>query len=339
MTAHLPQIIARADSSSEQAAPAPARSRRRQPTQAVGWRAWLELTKPKIVLLMLVTCMSAMVVADGGWPGITLVASTIVSLALTIGGASTINHVLDSDLDRRMARTRLRPVAVGTISPAAATVFGVALMVLGTALLWVLVNPLSAVAALFGGAFYDLVYTPLKRVTVHNTVLGGVAGAIPPLVGWAAVTGSLDSVMAWTMFGIMFLWQPAHFWPLSLLIQRDYAAAGFKMLPAEQGERVTVRATWRWTLVTVVATTIPLATGDAGLVYAGGIVIANVYLVRRMWALVAADRARGVDEAAAEPLVGGQNAAGRTAATRAFLGSMVWLAIVFVALVIDALVA
>jgi protoheme IX farnesyltransferase len=302
---------------------------------ARGWHAWLELTKPKIVLLMLVTCGSAMVVAAGGLPPLDIAAYTLVGLALSIGGASSINHVLDRDLDQRMARTRLRPVAAGTIGPVAATAFGLVLFTLGGALLCVLVSPLTAWCALFGGAFYDLVYTPLKRVTVHNTVLGGVAGAMPPLVGWVAITGSLESVMAWTMFAIMFLWQPAHFWPLSLLIQRDYAAAGFRMLPAERGERATVRATWRWTLVTVAATYVPLATGDAGWAYALGATVANAFLLRRMWALVAADRARGVDEATAPALVDGP---GRIAARDAFLGSLTWLAIVFLALVVDALV-
>ncbi|MCW2927147.1 MAG: Cytochrome c oxidase assembly factor, CtaB, partial [Thermoleophilia bacterium] len=179
--------------------------------------------------------------------------------------------------------------------------------------------------------------TPLKRVTVHNTVLGGVAGAMPPVVGWVAAGGALDSPLAWTLFAIMFLWQPAHFWPLSLLIQKDYAAAGFKMLPATHGERATVRATWRWTLVTAIATYVPVATGDAGWVYALGASIANVYLLRRMWALVSVDRARGADEATAAPLITAKGEPGNTAATRAFLGSMVWLAIVFVALVVDAL--
>ncbi len=306
----------------------------------MGWRAWLELTKPKIVLLMLITCASAMVVAEGGIPPFALMATTIVGLALSIAGASAANHVLDRDLDRRMARTRLRPVAAGTIGPVAATAFGVSPFTLGGALLCLQVSPLTAWCALFGGAFYVLVYTPLKRVTVHNTVLGGVAGAMPPLVGWVAVTGDLWSITAWTLFAIMFLWQPAHFWPLSLLVQRDYAAAGFRMLPADAGERATVRATWNWTLVTVAATFVPLLAGDAGLVYLAGAIVANVYLLRRMWALVAADRDRGADEQAAEPLVPqGVDSPGRTAALRAFLGSMVWLAIVFVALVADSLVA
>lgn len=317
-------------------AAAPARPAR---FAATGLRAWMELTKPKIVQLMLVTCISGMVVAEGGWPGFVLVGWTCLGLALSIGGASALNHVLDRDLDRRMARTRVRPVASGTISAEAATAFGVSLFGLGGWILCMQVNPLSAWVALAGGAFYVAVYTPLKRVTVHNTVLGGVAGAMPPLVGWVAVTNDLSSPMAWTLFGIMFLWQPAHFWPLSLLIREDYAAAGFKMLPTTHGERATVRATWRWTWLTVAATVVPVATGDAGAVYAAGALVANVFLVRRMWALVAADRARGADEATAPPLVGaGADPAGRLAARNAFLGSMLWLAVVFISLVVDALV-
>jgi heme o synthase len=326
-----PQVVA---GPSPAPAPAAARVRVRRSEAAVGWRAWLELTKPKIIVLMLVTCASAMVVAAQGLPPLTTMAWTLTGLALSIAGASAINHVLDRDLDRRMVRTRLRPVAAGTIGPVAATAYGISLFTLGGAMLCMYVSPLAAWCGLFGGAFYDLVYTPLKRVTVHNTVLGGVAGAMPPVVGWVAVTGSLDAVMPWVLFAIMFLWQPAHFWPLSLLIQRDYAAAGFRMLPAERGERATVRATWRWTLITVAATAVPVATGDAGATYAIGAAIANVYLLRRMWALVAADRARPVDE----PLVAGPESPGRIAARRAFLASMTWLAIVFVALVVDALV-
>ncbi len=321
------------------AAPTPAKSRRRARTEAAtGWQAWLELTKPKIILLMLVTCVSAMVVASEGMPPLGATAWTLIGLALSIAGSSALNHVLDRDLDRRMTRTRLRPVVAGTIGAGAATAFGISLFTLGGAILCMYVSPLAAWCGLFGGAFYDFVYTPLKRVTIHNTVLGGVAGAMPPLVGWVAITGNLDSVMAWTMFAIMFLWQPAHFWPLSLLIQRDYAAAGFKMLPAERGERATVRATWRWTIVTVAATYVPLVAGDAGIAYAVGATLANVYLVRRMWSLVRVDRARGEDEAIAAPLVGSADPAGRLAARDAFLGSITWLAIVFVALVVDALV-
>jgi protoheme IX farnesyltransferase len=317
---------------------APARTRTPRTEAAVGWRAWLELTKPKIVALMLVTCLSGMVAASGGVPPLDVLALTLVGLALSIGGASALNHVLDRDLDRRMARTRLRPVASGAIGPVAASAFGISLFTLGGALLCMYVSPMTAWTALFGGAFYVAVYTPLKRVTVHNTVLGGVAGAMPPVVGWVAAGGAIDSVPCWTLFGIMFLWQPAHFWPLSLLIQRDYAAAGFKMLPATHGERATVRATWRWTLLTVASTAVPIATGDAGIVFAVSAVVANAYLLRRMWALVRADRARGADESGAEPLVGGSDTTGRLAARNAFLGSMVWLAIVFLGLVVDVIV-
>ncbi|MCW2949436.1 MAG: protoheme farnesyltransferase, partial [Thermoleophilia bacterium] len=242
---------------------------------ATGWRAWYELTKPKIVMMMLVTCISAMVVADGGIPPLWPTLATLAGLALTIGGSSALNHVFDADLDRRMARTAVRPVAAGTIQPGPATSFGVTLALLGGALLCLGVNILTAWLALFGFAFYVFVYTPLKRVTVHNTVIGGIAGAMPPLVGWAAVTGDLNSVLAWSLFAIMFTWQPAHFWPLSLLIRDDYAKAGFKMLPVTAGERATVRATWLWTWIAVAATLVPLLTTDTGWVYLVGMLVAN----------------------------------------------------------------
>lgn len=299
-----------------------------------GAAAWLELTKPRIVQLMLVTCVAAMMLAAGGVPELRLLAATCVGLALSIGGASAVNHVLDRDLDRRMTRTQWRPVASGAISPTAATLFGLALFTLGGAVLCLAVNPLTAWCGLFGGAFYVAVYTPLKRVSSHNTVVGGVAGAMPPLVGWAAVTGGLDSVLAWTLFAIMFTWQPAHFWPLSLLLRADYERAGFRMLPVTHGERATVRATWRWTWLAVATTLVPVVTGDVGVAYAVGAAAANVFLVRRMWALVRADRARGEGEL----LVGPIASAGRDAARGAFLGSLVWLALLFAALGLDALI-
>ena len=300
---------------------------------ASGWRAWYELTKPKIVMMMLVTCASAMVVAAGGLPPFWTTVYTLAGLALTIGGSSVLNHVFDADLDRRMARTAVRPVASGTIGPGPATSFGVTLALIGGALLCLGVNNLTAWCALFGFAFYVFVYTPLKRITVHNTVIGGIAGAMPPLVGWAAVTGDLNSVVAWTLFAIMFAWQPAHFWPLSLLIRKDYAKAGFKMLPVTAGEHATVRATWHWTWLSVATTLVPVLTGDAGWVYVVGLVVANVLLVRRMWALVVADRA----VAPGEELVAGPDSPGRIAARDAFLSSLTWLAVLFVALIVDAL--
>ena len=327
MTSVSPQVVAGSS--------APAR--KLDSAAATGWRAWLELTKPKIVLLMLVTCVSGMVLAEQGLPDLLTLAATLLGLAFSIGGASALNHVFDAGLDRRMARTATRPVASGTIGPWMAAGFGVLLFTLGGTFLCLYVSNLVAWTALFGGAFYVAVYTPLKRVTVHNTVLGGVAGAVPPLVGWAAVTGDLASPLAWTLFAIMFMWQPAHFWPLSLLIREDYARAGFRMLPVTHGERATVNATWRWMWLTVAATIVPLATRDAGLIYAVGALGANVYLIRRTWRLVAADRARG--EHPSVPLVGaGADPAGRLAARNAFLGSLVWLAVIFVALLVDALI-
>ncbi|MCW2959668.1 MAG: protoheme farnesyltransferase [Thermoleophilia bacterium] len=301
---------------------------------ATGWHAWLELTKPKIVQMMLVTCASAMVIAEQGLPDLLLFVLTMVGLGISIGGASALNHVLDRDLDERMARTRRRPIASGTISVEAGTAFGLALFLLGGAILCLGVNALTAWCALVGGGFYVAVYTPLKRFTSHNTVIGGVAGAMPPVVGWAAMTDSLASPWPWALFGIMFAWQPAHFWPLSLLMRKDYAAAGFKMLPVTHGEATTDRATWRCMVLTLATTLIPFTTGDVSWIYGVGMVVANVYLTRRMWALVVAQRELDPGEA----LVGGPDSAGRIAARNAFLGSLTWLAIIFVALLVDSLV-
>lgn len=323
---------------SPQVAPAPeqARSTRAVKAPATGWHAWLELTKPGIVQLMLVTCVGAMALAARGMPDISTMLLTVVGLALSIGGSSTLNHVLDAPLDRRMARTKVRPVAYGTISARAASVFGVTLFTVGGAILCLGVNNLTAWLGLFGGAFYVAVYTPLKRLTVHNTVIGGVAGAMPPLVGWAAVTGNVDSVLAWTLFAIMFAWQPAHFWPLSLMIRQDYEDAGFKMLPVTHGERATVQATWRWMWLAVATTFIPVITGDVGIAFVVFAVIANALLIRRTYALVVADKARG--RRPTEPLVAGPDSSGRLAARGAFLGSLSWLAILFLGFAVDAFV-
>lgn len=303
---------------------------------ATGWRAWFELTKPGIVQMMLVTCAGSMALAAHGLPSWRVLVLTIVGLGLSIGGSGVLNHVIDADRDRHMARTRVRPIAHGTISARAGWIYGIGLFLGGGAILCIGVNPLSAWLCLFGGAFYVGVYTPLKRVTMHNTVIGGVAGAMPPLVGWAAVTGSVDSVLAWTLFAIMFAWQPAHFWPLALLTRRDYADAGFKMMPVTHGERATVRATWLWTWLAVATTFIPVATQDVGLVYVGFALVANGLLVRRMYALVAADRARG--RVPTTGLIESVDPAGRLAARGAFLGSLSWLAILFVGIAIDAFV-
>src|SRR3954449_5049387 len=196
---------------------------------------YVALTKPKVQSLLLLTTVTTMYVA--GDPSVGLVLVTVVGGYLAAGGAGAVNHYYDRDIDARMARTADRPVPSGRVAPAAAVWFGIALAALSFLLLSTVVNPLSAVLALSGFLGYTLVYTLwLKRRTVQNIVIGGAAGAVPPLVGWAAATGNLTVPALW-LFLIVFLWTPPHFWALALLLKEQYAAARVPMLPVVRGER------------------------------------------------------------------------------------------------------
>ena len=205
-------------------------------------RDYLTLTKPRIMSLLLVTGAGGMFVGAQGAPPASLFVLTMTGLALACGGASALNHVIDRDIDALMgSRTQARPVASGRISPAQALEFGLLLSALSFALLASTVNVLTAVLALVGNLFYVLVYTRwLKRSTPQNIVIGGAAGAVPPLVGYAAATGSLALPALW-LFLIVFLWTPPHFWALALMIKNAYAAAGIPMLPVVRGDRETAR--------------------------------------------------------------------------------------------------
>jgi protoheme IX farnesyltransferase len=229
---------------------------------------YVTLTKPRIMTLLLLTGLCGMVIGAGGLPPAWLVATTMLGLALACGGASALNHVLDADIDRLMGkRTRSRPVAAGRVPVAHALEFGLALSAFSFVLLAGLVNVLTAVLALVGNLFYVLVFTRfLKRSTPQNIVIGGAAGAVPPLVGWAAATGNL-TVAALVLFAIVFLWTPPHFWALALLIKRDYAAAGVPMLPVVRGERETARQIVLYTVALVAFTLAPALWGQFGLVY------------------------------------------------------------------------
>ena len=231
-------------------------------------RDYVTLTKPRIMSLLLLTGLCGMIVGASGLPPGWLVAATMVGLALACGGASALNHVLDADIDRLMGkRTRSRPVAAGRIPPAYALEFGLALSALSFVLLAGVVNTLTALLALLGNLFYVLVYTRyLKRTTPQNIVIGGAAGAIPPLVGWAAATGNL-TLPALVLFAVVFLWTPPHFWALALLIKRDYAAAGVPMLPVVRGERETARQIVLYTAGLVAFTLAPALWGQFGLFY------------------------------------------------------------------------
>jgi heme o synthase len=232
------------------------------------WRDYVTLTKPRIMSLLLLTGLGAMFVGARGVPPAWLIAVTMSGLALACGGASALNHVLDRDIDKLMGkRTRARPLAAERMPPTYALEFGLTLSALSFVLLASLVNVLTAALALVGNLFYVLVYTRwLKRTTPQNIVIGGAAGAVPPLVGWSAATGHVG-VAAWILFAIVFVWTPPHFWALALLIKDNYANAKVPMLPVVRGERETARQIVLYSVVLLGVTLLPWAAGGAGPAY------------------------------------------------------------------------
>ena len=228
---------------------------RGEPVSSGPWRDYITLTKPRIMSLLLVTGAAGMFVGAQGVPPLDLFVATMLGLALACGGASALNHVLDADIDRLMGkRTEKRPVAAGRVPPTRALEFGLVLSALSFVLLASTVNVLTAALALVGNLFYVIVYTRwLKRSTPQNIVIGGAAGAVPPLVGYAAASGNLGLPALW-LFLIVFLWTPPHFWALALLIKDAYANAGVPMLPVVRGERETTRQIVLYTIVLVAFT-------------------------------------------------------------------------------------
>jgi heme o synthase len=256
-------------------------------------RDYLTLTKPKVQSLLLFTTVTTMYVA--GDPSLGLILLTCLGGALSAGGAGAINHVFDRDIDRTMARTADRPIAAGRISPRAGTIFGLTLAASSFLLMSLTINPLAASLSLSGFVGYVGVYTLwLKRRTPQNIVIGGAAGAVPPLVAWAAVTGELSG-MAFYMFAIVFFWTPPHFWALSLLMKDEYAKAGIPMLPVVRGEQETRRQILLYTVLLYAVTQLPFCAGGLGVVYVvpsillgGGFIYFAFRLLRagdRRWAL------------------------------------------------------
>ncbi|HEY8675347.1 MAG TPA: heme o synthase [Candidatus Dormibacteraeota bacterium] len=278
-------------------------------------RDYIALTKPRVILLLEVTAVAAMVIAARGWPGWRLVLLTFAGGWLAASGANAINCWFDRDIDLTMGRTRTRPLPAGRIEPRQALAFGVGLGVASFALLSLTVNLLSAVLALAALLFYVLVYTMwLKRSSMQNIVIGGAAGAIPPLVGWAAVTGSLD-ITAVFLFAVVFYWTPPHFWALSLLLKNDYERARVPMLPVVQGDRQTRYQIVLYTVVLCLVTVLPLLTRSFGVVYLGGAALLDTVLLTD--AVVASRRPTA------------------RSARRLFYHSMVYLALLFVVMAID----
>jgi protoheme IX farnesyltransferase len=281
-------------------------------------RDCLVLTKPGVMVLLLVTTLCAMLVAAQGVPSLWTLFWTLVGGALASGGAGAINHYVDRDIDAIMTRTRRRPLPAGRVAPEYALLFGIVLSVLAVYVLTAFVNPVAAVLSLSGNLFYVFVYTIwLKRTTPQNIVIGGAAGAVPPLVGWAAVTGQV-SVPALLMFLLVFAWTPPHFWALALYKRGDYAAAGVPMLPAVRGEEETRRQILAYTVAMVLASLLFYPLGVLGVPY---LVAAMVLGARFLWLVARLYRERS-DQLA----------------KRVFLYSMQYLGLLFAAMVIDAVV-
>ena len=231
-------------------------------------RDLITLTKPRIISLLLLTTVAPMFVTDRGWPSLGLVAWVIVAGYLMAGGANAVNMWFDRDIDSQMSRTRTRPIPSGRIPAGAALAFGIALGAAAFALFWRFVNPLAAWLALAGLLFYVFVYTVwLKRSTPQNIVIGGAAGAFPPLVGWAAMTNSID-LGAIYLFAIIFYWTPPHFWALALLKQGEYAKARVPMMPLVKGEHATKLQMLAYTVLLLPLTLLPTLSGYQGLFYA-----------------------------------------------------------------------
>src|SRR6476660_8193403 len=248
-------------------------------------RDMVMLTKPRIISLLLVTTVAPMFVA--GNPGWMLVLIVLIGGYLMAGGANAVNMYLDRDIDTRMSRTRLRPIPSGRMGPRSVLAFGIALATAATFLLARYTNVLTAVLALAGFYFYVFVYTRwLKRTTPQNIVIGGAAGAFPPLVGWAAMTGTIDLTAVY-LFLIVFYWTPPHFWALALLKQRDYGKAGIPMAPLVWGERETMRQMAWYNVILIALTLLPATFGAFGMIYLisalvlGGILLAGVIRVAR----------------------------------------------------------
>jgi protoheme IX farnesyltransferase len=296
-------------------APPLALPRPRSRTAASLARDYVALTKPRIISLLLLTTVAAMFVADPSGPPLDVVLWTVIGGYLAAGGAGAINHYLDREADARMARTRRRPLASGRIQPGHGLTFGIALGGLAIVQLALTVNVLAAALSLAGLLGYVLVYTAwLKPLTPQNIVIGGAAGAVPPLVGWAAATGGLDLDALW-LFAVVFLWTPPHFWALALLIKDDYARTGVPMLPVVRGEPTTRRQILAYSLVLVAVTLLPFATGLFGLPY----VAAALALGAAFVALAARLELRP----------------SRRAALRLYLASLAYLALLFCAMALD----
>lgn len=249
----------------------------------VTWRDYYELTKPKVVYLLVFTAVVGMFLANDvtqSWfPPLNALIFGTIGIALASGAAAVVNHVVDAKIDTMMARTQQRPVAQGRVSSRNAIMFSATLAVIAMALLWFLVNPLTAVLTLGGLVGYAFIYTMfLKRATPQNIVIGGLSGAIPPLLGWTSVTASADP-HAWLLVLIIFTWTPPHFWALSIHRLEDYAKAEIPMLPVTHGEDFTKTSIVLYTVLLILSTILPYLTQMSGIIYLIGAIALGLWFL------------------------------------------------------------
>jgi protoheme IX farnesyltransferase len=250
------------------------------------WRDYYELTKPRVVMLIVFTAIVGMFLAVPGWPGTTALLFGTLGIGLAASSAAVFNHVLDARIDIHMLRTRGRPLPQGRVSERAALSFAAVLGVISMIILWFVVNPLTAVLTFTSLIGYAVVYTVfLKRATPQNIVIGGAAGAAPPVLGWTAVSGEVHT-SALLLFLIIFVWTPPHFWALAIARKDEYAKVGIPMLPVTHGEAYTRLNILFYTILLVLITIVPYLTGMSGMIYLGAALILDVaylYYSIQMW--------------------------------------------------------
>ncbi len=231
------------------------------------WRDYYELTKPRVVMLIVFTAIVGMVLAVPGWPGVVPIVFGTLGIGFAASSAAVINHVLDARTDVRMSRTHNRPLPQGKLSQRQALSFAMLLCVLSMAMLWFIVNPLTAILTFASLIGYAVIYTVyLKHATPQNIVIGGAAGAAPPVLGWTAVSGEIHSD-ALLLFLIIFIWTPPHFWALAIAKKEDYARVGIPMLPVTHGNEFTRQYILLYTILLVLVTVLPYLSGMSGLIY------------------------------------------------------------------------
>lgn len=288
----------------------------RAPRSVIG--GYIALTKPRIIELLLITTVPTMVVAEGGWPSLSLILITLVGGSLAAGGANAINMYIDRDIDALMERTKTRPLVTGLIKPRSALVFAIILEIAAFAILWAGANLLSGLLAISATLFYVFVYSLwLKRTSKQNIVIGGAAGAVPVLVGWAAVTNSLEWT-PWLLFLLIFLWTPPHFWALAIKHSDDYKAAGVPMLPVVETHEKVIASMIRYTIALTLCSLAVVPVGGMGWVYG---ISAGVLGAAFLWGTIALGRNTSP-----------------SASMRLFSFSISYISLLFIALTVDVFV-